>query len=376
MNLYKWQSEVADTYPEKTYINAETGTGKTRAALHLASKHNYKNLLVIAPLSAQPSWRDESEIFPSLNIKVVSYEVFRDKVSEQEIQDYDFVIFDEAHRLKNPSAKLTKKAMILAKKQILPPRIMLSGTPMNKYHEIYSQLYILDPKDPIFDIYPSYSKFIKNLFTLDVYFKPKNPINNQVREMLKKWFDSYAYKVRREDVVDLPPYTINVIKFKERIEKMYNPNALAEFMKNYHQVALSKEKINFCLDFIEENKSSIIFTPSLKFIEIMREKLEDNAYYITGQDKKDLYNAIVKADKPIITTYSLKEGANLQQYKNVIFTTLPLSFTDYEQSRSRVYRSGQTEKVVEYRLLQDEVDYTVERIIRNKSSIYEYFRRA
>lgn len=82
-------------------------------------------------------------------------------------------------------------------------------------------------------------------------------------------------------------------------------------IKSNSFVATSKQKINWCLDFIDENKSSIIFTPSLKFVEIIKEKLMDDAYYITGNDKSDLYNAIIKADKPVIATYAIKEGANL-----------------------------------------------------------------
>jgi len=98
-------------------------------------------------------------------------------------------------------------------------------------------------------------------------------------------------------------------------------------------------------------------------------------YAITGEYRQDFDNALQKQDKPIITTYALKEGANLQQYKNVVFLAPPLSYRDYNQSLSRVYRTGQKNKVTIYKILQNGIDYKIYGILENKASVYDYLRK-
>jgi SNF2 family DNA or RNA helicase len=85
---------------------------------------------------------------------------------------------------------------------------------------------------------------------------------------------------------------------------------------------------------------------------------------------------IVKQDKPIISTYAMGEGANLQKgYKNIIFASLPLKYIDLEQAIGRVYRTGQTKKVAIYYLLQNGIDKTVLNILKNKRNVVEYLRK-
>ncbi len=129
------------------------------------------------------------------------------------------------------------------------------------------------------------------------------------------------------------------------------------------------------MDFIEDNPDTIVFSLFKDPVMTIKSKLKNDVYAITGEYRQDFEPALQRQDKPIITTYALKEGANLQQYKNVVFLAPPLSYRDYNQSLSRVYRTGQKNKTTIYKLLQNGIDYKVYAILSNKASVYDYLRK-
>jgi superfamily II DNA or RNA helicase len=383
MQLFKHQKETIQLYKERDgllYLNWETGTGKTLGALAIANDNNFKNILVVAPKSSHLSWQSENIHFPNLSLTIITYEAFRDKVKD--FSKFDFVIFDEAHRLKNPSAKMTKKAVEYAVAGELPPRILLSGTPADRYYEIYSQLKVLNPDDVMFTKYfRSYTRFINHYFYINDYYKPTRLKEKEYERELKEWFLRYAHIVRKEDVVELPPLAelpirlkrtkTNDIDFDFSVKDLYT---VGHFTSEYRKASMSKDKLQWCLDFLEDNPNTIVFSLFRDPILELRKHLKDKAYMITGEYKKELEDALRKQNKPIISTFALKEGANLQKYSNIVYLSLPMSYRDYQQSLARAYRTGQNKKVSIYKLFQQTIDYKVDNIIKNKGRVYDYLR--
>jgi|GEM_PF-2214389 len=383
MELFKHQKEAIDLFKHKNgklYLNWETGTGKTIGALAIARHYDFKNLLVVAPKSSHLSWQTESQYFPELKLSIVTYEAFRDKITD--FSKYDFVIFDEAHRLKNNSAKVTKKAVELSIKGGLPQRLLLSGTPADRLYELYTQIRVLNPYDEMFKRYRTYSYFINNFFILDDYYKPKQIVSEKHQEFLKNWFLKYAHVIKKEDVVELPPIKEINIKFStdwyvhDDIEEYIEDEELTEdnFMKKF-KASVTTAKIEWVIDFIGDNPNTIVFCLFKDPVMQIKTKLKNDIYAITGEYREDFNKALRYQDKPIVTTYALKEGANLQCYHNVIYLAPPLSYRDYNQSLSRVYRSGQKHKVSVYRLVQNKIDYIVYKILDSKASVYDYLRK-
>ena len=379
MKLFKHQEEAIDLFKNKNgklYLNWETGTGKTIGSLAIANKHSFKNLLIVAPKSSHLSWQTESQYFLDLKLSIVTYEAFREKIND--FSKYDFIIFDEAHRLKNNSAKVTKKAVELAIKGKLPQRLLLSGTPADRLHELYTQIRVLNPDDEMFEEYDSYSYFINEFFILDDYYKPKQVVSKKHQEFLKSWFLKYAHVIKKEDVIELPPmHEINIKLPKEKIDikiEDLSKFTVANFIKEFRS-SLTNTKIEWVLDFIEDNPNTIVFCLFRDPVMHIKWKLRDKIYAITGEYREDFDKALRYQDKPIVATYALKEGANLQSYHNVVYLASPLSYRDYHQSLSRVYRTGQNHKVNVYRLLQNTIDYTVYGILNNKASVYDYLRK-
>jgi superfamily II DNA or RNA helicase len=371
------QEAVSQFLHGRNYFNWDTGTGKTYGSLYLASHLGAKKLLVIAPKSSFLSWIAENEEF-GFSIELLTYEKFLREGDNLKLSIYDFFIFDEIHRLKNIKAKTTRLALKLFSRIPKDRKVGLSGTPLDKHYEIYSQLKVLD-FFYVENLFGKWKDFRKGFYE-DRWGNPTYP-TGWMRQKIDKAVREKFYKVRREDVVELPELIVSHVQLKNSTQSM--PEEYSQFITQYGEaqgidtekrIMKDTYKVDWVLDFLEDNPKTIVFSLFKTPVEYIREKSKSNFYYITGDDKKDLEKAINYADKPLIATYSLKEGANLQKYQNIIFLTLPLSYRDFHQSIARVHRTGQKEKVGLYILLGSSIDNQVYEILKTKKSIHEYYR--
>ncbi len=366
---------VQEFLANKNLFQWDAGTGKTLGALLVAQHLNAKKLLILSPKSAHLSWQEEAQLF-DVQVEIMTYEKFNQ--ADIEISKYDFFVFDECHHLKNPKAQRTRKALTLFKQ--LPPdtKLGLSGTPLEREYEIYSQLAILDYVYTIRN-FGTWKEFKKH-FYVDRWNNPVRPMDDMRRKIEKAVKDKF-YIVHRDDVLELPSFQEILINLANKNIDM--PDTYENFIRSYAiaqgidpETKTMKDlfKIDWIWDFLQANPDTIVFSLFKTPVYYLRDK-GLQAYFITGEDKKDLEKAIQIGDKPIVATYSVKEGANLQRYRNIVFLTLPLSWRDYEQARSRAYRSGQTRKVVAYVLLGSLIDKQVLSIIKRKQSIHEYYKK-
>ena len=160
----------------------EMGLGKTIQSLALLTyliqyKNNMGPFLVIVPLTVMSNWIIELEKWcptvqfvpykgnPTLrksfhsqikagefNVLLTTYDfVIKDKAVLSKVE-WQYMIIDEGHRLKNKDGKLTK---ILSKYYKAPRRLLLSGTPLqNSLPELWALLNFLLP-----DIFKSAETF-------------------------------------------------------------------------------------------------------------------------------------------------------------------------------------------------------------------------
>jgi SNF2 family DNA or RNA helicase len=374
IKLFKHQQRAIELFPEKKYLAWEVGTGKTVGALAICKHQGFDKILVVAPKSAHQSWINDNRHF-NIDIELATYEQFRDKIND--FSSFDLVVFDEAHRLSYTKTNWTKKAIQLRMDRKIKEALLLSGTPIDRYHKLYAQLKVVNPDDEMFQKYRSYSQFVNAFFELDDYFKPRGLLRPEFKQELKAWFEKYAYIVKREDVVELPPLQEITIELQPvPLEYDISNYELANFIKKYYASGLTKEKLEYVLDFLSENPNTIVFTYFVEFVNKVREKLGNKAYYITGQTPAEYRMQVIeRQDKPIVSTYVMSEGANLQRgYKNIVFTSLPIKYIDLEQAIGRVYRTGQDKKVALYYLIQNGIDKKVLLILKSKRNVVEYLR--
>ena len=155
---------------EGTLIADEMGLGKTVQAIATANISNAQKILVICPASLLSNWRNEikrwqTNDLPTYIVRagtslppiakgwvIINYDIVS-RYPVLKTGEWDLLIIDETHYLKNSKAKRTKWILgggkgedkvepILAKKKLL-----LTGTPItNRPSEIFTLLKYLDPK--------------------------------------------------------------------------------------------------------------------------------------------------------------------------------------------------------------------------------------
>ena len=145
----------------------DMGLGKTLQTLaflsHIQSEKPAAKFLIIAPLSLVFNWKQEIEKFAphlslyvfhqnnrnvqefvsgNINVMITSYGTVRSAIDELCLINWNTVVIDESHNIKNPAAQITKAVYKLSALN----RVALSGTPvMNNTFDIFSQLNFLVP---------------------------------------------------------------------------------------------------------------------------------------------------------------------------------------------------------------------------------------
>jgi len=124
------------------------------------SVHRHKTLIV-CPSVVKVNWANEVEKWTEMDasliygqtkeyevsdITIINYDLLHARVEELLADDYDCIIFDECHTLKNQKAQRTKAAKRLATWPTVKGMIAMSGTPiLNRPSEIFTVLNMLKP---------------------------------------------------------------------------------------------------------------------------------------------------------------------------------------------------------------------------------------
>jgi SWI/SNF-related matrix-associated actin-dependent regulator 1 of chromatin subfamily A len=116
----------------------EPGLGKTVQVAEVVNRTRPAGVRVVCPASLRLNWARELEVwltFRPAAVEIMSYEAV---VSAKDaLAEVDLLVFDEAHYLKNPDAKRTRKCLALAAKK----RLFLTGTPVvNRPMDLYPML--------------------------------------------------------------------------------------------------------------------------------------------------------------------------------------------------------------------------------------------
>lgn len=145
---------------KRVLIGDEPGLGKTIQAL--GTIHALKSFpaLVVCPASLKRNWeRETARALPGKSISIwngkegatadvviINYDNLKKQSEKLTGLNFQTVVFDESHYLKNHAAQRTEAAKTLAKNS--PVRICLTGTPvLNRPQELLSQLGLLGRLD-------------------------------------------------------------------------------------------------------------------------------------------------------------------------------------------------------------------------------------
>lgn len=217
-------------YPQRaTFLEMGMGSGKSKVNVDLTVNQGDPFSLIVCPVSVLGVWRREFRKWAGGDVEVVVLDSgsVKQKAEHAErcrqlaigrqlvvVTNYETVwreplatwltkhppqriTLDESHRAKSPSGKNSRFLSRLGK--LARRRLCLSGTSMpNSPMDIYAQMRFLDPS-----VFKTAAQFRQRYAVPDPIYpsKVKRWIN---LDDLQQRLDPYMYRVRSEDVLDLP----------------------------------------------------------------------------------------------------------------------------------------------------------------------------
>ncbi|MCL2676278.1 MAG: DEAD/DEAH box helicase [Streptococcaceae bacterium] len=360
VELYEFQKQaLANAEPSWAY-GMDTGTGKTLVSLHHYKLYGKgKPLLVVCPPAVIKGggWQREIErLDPEITYTLLSYGKLAK--SWKEFVDY-FVIFDEAHYIKNPTSQRGKAGFQLSKTST--ETVLISATLLSNgwidainYFKIFG---LTKNKTQFLARYAIYENlhFGSRVIKKVVDFRRKSELNQM--------FTSFSTSISKHDALDLPEITFQKINFKKSkeykiIEKDQVLDDVAfdtspKLAAGFRYYANIKDKAEYIKELAEGTTDNIIvFYQFTKELEYLKSKIKDKTIFevhgkavkLPSYDERDrLKNSVT-----FVQYQAGGAGIELQYATIVIYHTPTYSYQDYAQSLGRAYRNGQTQKVTVY----------------------------
>lgn len=387
--LYEFQKEgveFIDSKKGRALIADEMGLGKTIQAITYLQLHpELRPAIIICPSSLKLNWMKEwrestndedPEVLygktpykTSGDVLIINYDVLSSWVDHLKTIYPTVIIFDEAHYLKERSAKRTQAAKELCKRA--PHIIALTGTPVvNRPSEMFNTLQILEPIR-----WSSFWKFAKKY--CGAYQSHWGWVYNgasHTDELHQLLTQTVMIRRRKDEVLkQLPAKTRTVIpleitnrkeydmaeddflvwlagKDKEKAIKAAYAEAMVkmEMLKQLTAHGKMEQCIDWVNDMIDSGQKLVLFCTHRAVIDILINEFKTVAVKVDGSvTGEDRAKAVVKFQTDptcMLFIGNIKAagiGLTLTAASNVAFLEYPWSPGDLVQAEDRVHRIGQ-----------------------------------
>ncbi len=409
----------------KRFINGDDmGLGKTMQALITIETAEATPALIICPSSLKINWERETKkvtglrpliltdsvksTFPyfigSMNmydVVICNYESLKkyfvvsapkgfklkDVIFQPVIRQFKSVVFDESHKVKDPSSQQTKfaKGIASGKEYVM----MLTGTPVvNTPADIATQIAIIGKINE----FGGYGQFMHdfgggdNLGRLQTLIKERCYFRREKKEVFKDMppltrttlvceldpVSREEYDTCRED---LKKYLQEYKGCSDtEIKKKMRMQALVKFMNLRH--ITGSGKVNAAIEFIKNvGRNIIVFCSHHDIVDKLKAVFPE-AVTVTGRDSQQQKQWAIdsfqsrKANIIICSIKAAGVGLTLTASSYELFIEQPWTYADLSQCECRAYRIGQTEAVNSYVAIgEDTIDDKLYQLIMDKRSI-------
>lgn len=400
----------------------------------LFKEGHIKRLLVVAPKSIVNVWEQEFEKFAAfpytlvvldgdgnkkadtirhmgsvgLSVIVVNYESCWRLETDIGRWRPDMIVCDESSKIKNPQAKCSKALHRLGKSSGY--NLILTGTPItNSPLDFFSQYKFLD--ENIFG--GSFYGFRGKYAILGGYQNHQIVGYKKLAELVEK-AHSVAYRIRIDEAVELPEFIDEVrpVVLEKKAQQLYDgidKDSFAELMSGEvtaRNVLTRLLRLSQCTGgFIRDDNNGIVQEVSRAKLEALEDivdgclekgkKVVVFARFVPEIDsiakmleKKNIGYSLIKGDvtdraeqvaafqtDPNIKVFigqlqTTGMGLTLTAGTVVVYYSLDFSYANYEQSRARVRRIGQTKRGVYIHLVcKDTIDEKFMAALKQKADV-------
>jgi SWI/SNF-related matrix-associated actin-dependent regulator of chromatin subfamily A-like protein 1 len=400
----------------------QMGSGKTAISLAYVVKEKLRKVLVVCPASVKFSWADEVAKFTNLKsvvingktdknifsedaeIFIINYDIlskFKDTISEF---NWDAIICDEFHMIKDSRRKRTKAVRDVAKK--IPRCLLLSGTPLlNKPIELFNGLNMMDPKT--WNSYNSFALRYCGGFYGPYGIEIGRPSNlDELQGRIQKYF---LRRTKDQILKDLPPKVFTSIPVELADDIRVEYNFIASSLKRHlsgekqneeedgndsgvnHLAALgamrqltTRGKIESAKELIANivggGEKVVVFSNYIDPLNELMEEFKGVSVMLTGQtpveERKEIVEKFQNDDNIKIFFGGIKSsgvGITLTAGTSVVFIDYSWVPADHLQAIDRIHRIGQTASSVSiYQLFaRDTIDEMMKKILEEKQIIFD-----
>jgi SWI/SNF-related matrix-associated actin-dependent regulator 1 of chromatin subfamily A len=402
---------------KKFILADDMGLGKTTSTIIAALETGAKKILIVCPATLKINWKREIENYTDRTIYIaegknfsteedfviINYDIIKNfhdtkKKENSEILkgNFDLVIIDEAHYIKNAQAQRTKFINDIVKN--IDRLWLLTGTPMtSRPIDYYNLLSLAD--SPVAKNWMAY--VIRYCAGYQFKVGPRkiwNVMGSSNLEELRDRTSGTILRRLKEDVLDLPDKIITPIylrlksKLYEEVMGEYynwyekNPEESKSLTVQFTKLTkvrqiIADEKINQTIELaeniLEQDKKVIIFCNFTDSLNKIVEHFGKSAVKIDGSCSKEQRQKAVDEfqENPKIKVFvgNIKAagvGITLTSAEVVIMNDLSFLPSDHAQAEDRAYRYGQKNNVlVYYPIFENTIEGIIYDIINEKKRV-------
>lgn len=413
------QKEAVQKLAEnKKFILADDmGLGKTTSTIIAALETGAKKVLIICPATLKINWKREIENYSDRSIfisegksfstehdfVIINYDIiknFHDTKKKDESQvisaNFDLVVVDEAHYIKNPTAQRTKLINDIANR--VDRLWLLTGTPMtSRPIDYFNLLSLVD--SPVSKNWMAYAIRYCSGYQFNAGGrKIWNVTGASNLEELRDRTSSLTLRRLKENVLDLPDKIITPVYLRLK-SKMYeeimgeyydwydkNPEESKSLTVQFTKLTkirqvIADEKISQTIELaeniIEQGKKVIIFCNFTDSLNKICEHFGKSAVKVDGSmskpQRQHSVDSFQENDKVKVFVGNIKAagvGITLTAAEAVIMNDLSFVPSDHSQAEDRAYRYGQKNNVlVYYPIFENTIEGIIYDILNNKKQV-------
>ena len=402
----------------KKYILADDmGLGKTTSTIIAALESGAKKILIICPASLKINWQREIANYTDRSVYIsegknfsqehdfviINYDIIKNfhnvkKKSESQILDsnFDLVVVDEAHYIKNGQAQRTKLINDLVKK--VDRLWLLTGTPMtSRPMDYFNLLSLVD--SPVAKNWMAYAIRYCSGYQFNAGGrKIWNVTGASNLEELRDRTAGLTLRRLKEDVLDLPDKIITPVylrlkskAYEEIMGEYYdwydkNPDESKSLTVQFTKLTkirqvIADEKIAQTIELaeniIEQGKKVIIFCNFTDSLSKICEHFGKTAVRVDGStpkhERQNSVDQFQDNEKIKVFVGNIKAagvGLTLTAAEAVVMNDLSFLPSDHSQAEDRAYRYGQKNNVlVYYPIFENTIEGIIYDILNNKKQV-------